>query len=295
MTDPQVVPATSVELEFALCPPWLLGTADSIKFPFVWSLVVDGSLDWIRLGMLQQMPTSPVTQPEAVAALGRDAEIARGRFEPQDSYAGRVKSARSTWALAGNARTLLRQLRAYFLPDPPLIRYLVNGTVNGVQFADWTTINPDGTIEYLRASPNNWDWDGKVGTTVTDAVGTHSTLVRFWVFIYKPALVIKWGATPVGSGLDWGVSQDVASWGFDGSDQWYVDVRNLIVQWKAAGSHCGANYPVCDGGIVAVIGDPVTTFNPTNPPDPTGVNMPNGTWGNPSNRNSALGTYLGGI
>jgi hypothetical protein len=288
MTDLVVQPGTVVEAGMSVLPPWLASDPFSIGFMFCLFLQDDGLLDRIRLGVTQGFPNTPFTQPEALAAQGQDRRINRGRFEPSDSYAGRVQKARTTWKLAGNAQTLLQQIWAYFLPTPPRIRYVVNGVdQNLVPYADWWTIESDGTMSHLRVSPSNWDWDGQVGK------------VRFWVIVYRPADAIFWGALGAGpdhtgSGLDWGVPPDQDVWGFAGSNQWYTDVKATINQWKAAGSHAGV-YPSCDGGIVAVLSDPDVVFSPTNPPGGVGdAAMPDGDWNNFANRNPAA-VFLSGV
>lgn len=283
------------------CPPWLQDE-DSIKFFFTAGSQVDCSAEYVRLGMLQRFPTSTdragnlVARPEAVAAQGRDRGISRGQYEPDGSYRDRVKTARKTWSRAGNAQTLLRQLRAYYLPDPPVIRYVVNGrTAAGDRFADWMTMFPDGSIERHRSLPNNWDWDGSPGQVpLSGDPDEGPKYVRFWVIIYAGGFTPWfWGPfnPPLpGFPLNWGGGQ---SWGFVEQSTWLRDVRQIIGQWKAAGSHAGIISQGYDGGIIAAF-DPLL-FDPLYPPGGVlGYPMPDGNWNNPDNRpNTAV--FLSGI
>ncbi len=267
---PDQVPETApfAETIQELAPPWLQD-GDSVRILFDLGLNIDFSLDYIRFGVLQRFPDTPITRPEALSACGRDRAISRGRYEPQDSYAGRVRQARTTWSAAGDAPTLLRQIWAYFLPSPPMIRYVVNGVDgDGQQYADWWTITPDGALTRHRSSPNNWNWDGSDGA------------VRFWIFIYKTLTPIYWGASPVGSGLLWGATEaggSGASWGYLESSSWYQDVKQIVRQWKCAGSHAGVYSQGNDAGIVGVFDD--LMFDPSYPPGGVpGYAMPEGDW-----------------
>lgn len=292
---PPIVPAP-VEGPFyygiqQMAPPWMQDD-DTIKYLFTVGAQVDTSQEYVRIGIVQRFPTfqdrdgNPYARPEAVAAQGRDRQISRGQYEPDASYRERVRVARTTWARAGNAQTLLRQIRAYYLPNPPLIRYVVNGrNPDGSTFADWSSISagPEssggGVITTVR-SFNNWDWDGQVGKR------------RFWVIVYATLTPWKWGALPAGSGLSWGGGQ---SWGFIESSAWLRDVRNIIAQWKAAGSHAGVVTQALDAGIISAVN--ASCFDPAYPPGGVpGFPMPQGDWDDPSNRpDGANGNDFNGV
>ncbi len=64
------------------------------------------------------------------------------------------------------------------------------------------------------------------------------------------------------------------------------DVRALINKWKCAGSHAWI-----PAGIIFADETLPGLFDPTSPPGPP---MPDGTWGNPANRNTNA-FYLSGI
>jgi len=279
MSDPsmQPVPATSVfrgsVQEFS--PPWLAGDQG---YRFTYSaigIIFDCLAEYLRLGVIQRFPGK--CQSEALRFIGADRKILRGFRESDEAYGPRLRHAFQTWKFAGNAPTLLTELAAYFSPNAPVIRYVVNGTnQNGRFFADWWTIQ-NGVLSYQRyLNPagagllsSNWNWDGQ-----TDQV-------RFWIIIYRNEGFTPWFW---GDGHFWGGGQ---SWGYEENftENFAVDAHNLIAQWKAAGSHASRF-----GGVI-VTGD-TTLFDPsTNTPG-----HPNGTWGNYFNRAGIPSTfYLDGV
>jgi hypothetical protein len=241
-----------------LSPPYLAGdtgyrwTYSAIGIP------LDMMGEYLRLGVLQGFPD--YARSDALRFIGTDRKMLRGFREDDLAYAPRLRTARQTWKLAGNAPTLLRELAAYFSPSPPVIRYVVNGYTDSgaglAQFADWWTY-ANGTLSYHRQSPSNWDWDG-----TTDQI-------RFWIIIYRNEGFTPWFW---GDGHAWGGGQ---SWGYEEefTENFASDARKFISQWKAAGSHCWHF-----GGII-VTGD-ASLFDPTG----SGAGFPDGTWGNYFNR-----------
>jgi hypothetical protein len=251
----------------AISPPWLQGT-NGYKFTYsAIGIVFDALAEYLRLGTLQRFPGQ--AQSSALPFIGRDRKILRGFRESDVAYVPRLRAAFQTWKFAGNAQTLLRELAAYFSPNPPVIRYVVNGQFpDGTTFTDWWTIQ-DGEISHFRNSPWNWNWDNQLGQ------------IRFWVIIYRNEGFTPWFW---GDGHFWGGGQ---SWGFEENftQNFAYDARNFIRQWKAAGSHCLAL-----GGII-VTGD-ASLFDPTG----FGAGYPNGTWNVYANRAGIPSTfYLDGI
>ncbi len=238
---------------------------------FLWSvnLQLDAVWDWFRQGIRAKMPG--YGPEDALPAIGNDVQIFRGPNEPAATYIGRLQKARPTWKKAGGAPAVLEQVASYFAPDLVTVRYIVNGTdENGDQVADWTTRNADGTFDFLRANPSNWDWDGD------------TTQRRFWIIVYLPSTVVHpkfWG-----DGHTWG---DGTSWGYVESLSIAADLRNLVGKWKAAGTHAWR-----DGGIILCESPAPNRFLPNNAPG--GGTMPDGTWGDPANRVADV-FYLSGI
>ncbi len=278
MTDPQMEPVAPTSVYRAtvqeISPAWLAGDQG---YRFTYSaigIIFDTLAEYMRLGVIQRFPG--VCQSEALPFIGADRKIIRGYRESDEAYAPRIRHAFATWKFAGNAPTLLEELAAYFSPNAPLIRYVVEGIdQNGARFADWWTLQ-SGTLTHYRyqnlAGPfvSNWNWDNK------------SDQIRFWVIIYRNEGFTPWFW---GDGHFWGGGQ---SWGFEENftDNFAVDARNIIRQWKAAGSHCAAF-----GGII-VTGD-LTLFEPTG----NGINnYPHGTWANYFNRAGIPSTfYIDGV
>jgi hypothetical protein len=247
-------------------PPWLEGPFGARLLYSTIGIIYDCLAEYLRIGKLQGFPGK--AQPEALRYLGADRKIIRGFRESDTGYADRIIGAFPTWKFAGNAPTLLRQLAAYFAPTPPVIRYVVNGEFAGQPFADWWTIQ-DGALSYHHQSPNNWNWDGQTGQ------------IRFWIIVYRNEGFTPWFW---GDGHYWGGGQ---SWGFEENftENFAYDARNLINQWKAAGSHAWRF-----GGII-VTGD-MSLFDPTG----FGAGYPDGTWSTYANRAGIPTTfYLDGI
>jgi len=241
-----------------ISPLWLAGI-NGYKFTYsAIGVVFDALAEYLRLGVLQRFPG--VAQSSALPFIGRDRKMLRGFRESDDAYIPRLRHAFETWQFAGNAQTLLAEIAAYFSPTPPVIRYVVNGVDQfGVVFTDWWTLD-NGTLTHVRRSgtgQSNWNWDGQVGQ------------IRFWIIIYRNEGFTPWFW---GDGHFWGGGQ---SWGFEENftENFAVDARNIINQWKAAGSHC-----LFLGGII-VTGD-MSLFDPNG----NGANYPNGNWDVYSNR-----------
>lgn len=275
MTEPamQPTPQTSVFRGAVknISPPWLQGT-NGYKFTYsAIGIVLDALAEYFRLGVLQGFPST--AQSSALPFIGRDTQILRGFRETDDAYAARLRRAFPTWKFAGNAQTLMGELAAYFSPSAPVIRYVVNGEyVSGNKFADWWTLD-SGNFTHTRTadSPtaNNWNWDDDF------------TKIRFWIIIYRNEGFTPWFW---GDGHVWGGGQ---SWGYEENftENFAVDARNFIQQWKAAGSHAWRF-----GGLI-VTGD-ATLFDPSG----SGAGYPDGTWATYANRTGIPTTfYLDGI
>lgn len=246
-----------------ICPPWLQGE-QGYRVMYSLAFQLDIVAEWLRIGILQRMPGQ--AQTSALPFIGLDRQISRGRAESDEAYIQRLRGAFQTWKFAGNAPTLIKQIRASLAPQTRRVRYVVNGVeADGTtRFADWWTVESDGTLSYHRAEPNNWNWDDTWDQ------------IRFWVILYGTSLTPwYWG-----DGHLWGGGQ---SWGFQETSFEYQDILSLQDKWKCAGSHSWE-----DGGLIITNDDAL--FDPTG----SGAGYPNGTWDDPSNR-VAGALYLGGI
>lgn len=281
--------------ELALSPPWLNGYVGA-RCMFTQGLMWDALAEQTRLGIIQRYPT--VAQPSALGELGKDRKIWRGVSETDSSYAGRLRKFKTTWKLAGNAPTLLRQLWAFMGADCVRIRYVANGYVGPTadassQFTDWWTIDDDGLV-FQRVSPSNWDWDGSFTTAALNPDGNPIGNIRFWIIVYRDDLIpAVWGVPPYAwgaPGLLWGAQP--------GSDtSWIVDTYNIVEAFKASGSHMGP-WPGFGGGLIVANPNfttaPWGAGGPFDPALPPGTPMPDGDYAAPANR--AVGAvYLSGI
>lgn len=274
MAEPEMseVPVTSPFRAGVLeiSPAWL---SDLNSYKFTYSaigIVFDALAEYLRIGVLQRFPGQ--AQSGALPFIGRDRKMLRGFRESDDAYVPRLRGAFETWRLAGNAQTLLTELAAYFSSNAPVLRYVVNGVdASGVVFTDWWTLE-NGVFSHVRrqgTGVSNWNWDNQIGQ------------IRFWIIVYRNEGFTPWFW---GDGHFWGGGQ---SWGFEENftENFAFDARNIIRQWKAAGSQC-----LQLGGII-VTGD-MSLFDPSG----NGANYPNGNWDVYSNRAGIPNTfYLDGV
>lgn len=273
-----------------LSPPWLAGL-NGYRFMYSLGIQLDAIAEYFRIGALQRFPS--YCEEEALPHLGLDRGIGRGPTEPVASYRERLRTFKPTWRTAGHPKAVLGQLAGYFAPTPPLMRIVSNGyDASGNTIADWWTLD-GGVYTHVRATPSNWDWDG------------HYANYRFWLILYLDHLPVRlWddGSAWDGPGVLWGFKNGQA----------VVDVRALLDQWKCAGTHCdkiilagprtttafsyykwgtaGAGTWGTSGHLWGA-GVNVPFLDPTNAP---GQPNPDGTWGDPANRDPA-GQYLEGI
>ena len=144
--------------------------------------------------------------------------------------------------------------------------------MSGVLTTTWVTLE-NGEVTFLQVTPGNWDWDGN-----------HSPeWSRFWVIVYPGVFIPTTETWDDGSLWDDGQMWDVA-----GVTQDQINTMRRIIQtWKRSASQCGATS--VGGGLIAAFSSGI--FDPTSSP---GAPMPDGTWGNPSNRDPGA-AYLNGF
>lgn len=154
-----------------LLPRWINDGADGSRVVHALAWMIDASVERAYQGLIQRFPT--YAGKSALALIGRDRQIPRGRNEPDASYAARLIQWRGLdgHKTRGNARALLRQIRAYF---------------GGV--ACWTidrggnrdALDTDGVWSYELGYP--WTWDTR--PLVND-------WARFWVVV-TPIVTFDW-------------------------------------------------------------------------------------------------------
>lgn len=140
----------------AYSPPWLraeVGGTILRAFGVVLDALTAREVEGVKL----RFPS--VGSPTALGAMGNDRQIERGPSQTDPGYIVQLLSAHATWKYAGSARTLLKQLRAYFAPSdgPPMRTVFVHfDEVLGAK-AVWHFITPStGTVTKTKAA--NWFW-----------------------------------------------------------------------------------------------------------------------------------------
>jgi hypothetical protein len=241
----------------------------------MFGIILDAITDALRDGAKAGFPG--VGTPEGLPYSGSDRKIVRGFSESDASYAARQSRAWEDWKHAGSAQAIEKQLEATVAPATPRIR-IVWSTLDvaigsGELITTWITLNADGTQEVLQVQPGNWDWDGNHAPEWS----------RFWVIVYPGLFVQSTQTWDDGSLWDDGHFWDVSG---VTADQ-IKTMRRIIQTWKRSASQCGAT--LFGGGLIAAFSTGI--FDPTSSP---GAPMPDGTWGNPSNRDTGA-AYLDGF
>lgn len=232
-------------------PPWIQpksgGEGHGFRVVYAIALLCDLLLEDAVTGILSKLPGQGTAT--ALARIGRDRRIPRGRAESDESYIARLIQWRSSWRTAGNPFTLLRQLRGYLSPLTPRMR-IVNAA------GTWYTLEEDGSRSVTRAA-GNWDWDG-------DA----ALWARFWIVIYSDPLNpnAPWERDGTwGDGETWG-EEGRGTWGSTATEEEIADIRAIVKDWKSAHEVCGK--------IIVCFDD--AEFDPADTAPP----LPDGTWAN---------------
>ncbi len=195
----------------------------------------------------------------ALPYLGRDDKLEIGLVESEDDFAARLPGALDEHATKGNARTLLRQLRSFFAGTAvPSIRVVSDRGL-------WHEIDcVTGTITKTAPS-GNWQWDA-YSYGVADA-GTQ----RWW----RAWVVIDMSSGPWGPPVAYGdpiTYGDGSMYGLSGATrEELAKLARLLGTWKPKNVH---------------VVHPIVTFDASlfNPADAPGYPMPDGTFGEPTNR-----------
>jgi hypothetical protein len=242
-----------------ISPPWLRREWGE-KYLYAPGVLVDGVTEWMLQGVRARFPQKGT--PTALGAIGRDRRIVRGFAETDAAYQVRLLKWLDSWRIAGNPVAMLEQLAGYLSPFEVRIRTVSHkGT--------WFTREPDGTIEIHRKQ-GNWDWDGEPPQKWS----------RFWVIIYPLASGVFTEGPSYNTAQLYGGGYGLAPTATRGTTatiEQVVAIRQLVREWKPAGTRC----------IKIIIAFDAASFDPTDPP---GAPLPDGLWGNDAK--VVAGTYV---
>lgn len=228
---------------YQACPVWLRAWWGS-RLLYAIGLMFDALLEWANMAVHARLASWCASNAlDALAVHGRDRGIRRGFAESATSYAARL----STWWEArkqkGSRWATMDQIAGYLSGYSVTIR-TVNG--NGA----WCTRLPDGTREYHRSSPTNWDWDGNA-----------AAWSRYWVILYPPATL--W--TDDGAWDDPGTWDDGGTWDTTATPDQVATIRAIVKEWNPPHAKCA--------GILIALNS--VDFAP----DGSGAGFPAGDWG----------------
>lgn len=220
----------------AISPPWLSSTVGG-GIQYAEGLVLDAIAEWMINGVKASMPG--VGTNDALYLSGRDMQIDRGPSETDAVYAARLQSAVDTWATAGAAPTLLKQLAAWFSPSTSTPIRLVS------DHAVWHTINLSTLAVTITNVGTNWSWDG---------------LARWWRgWIIIDASAGPWVSDGLwGSGGLWG---DGGTWGSNATISDVSSIVGIIRKWKPAN---------VTAFVIVIFDASLYTVAATSPPNPSG-------------------------
>lgn len=199
-----------------LVPAWF-NRDDQAKVNQVQALMLDAHSQRLRDGITQRFPS--YAGDEALALIGSDRGIIRGRSETKARYAARLKAWR--WPRGhrtrGSAFALLEQFSDYW-SGLPVWSLDASGNRHDRDV--------DGDESYSYG--NSWTWDAVSGWA------------RFWLVLDATGLLmaqLDWGDADLWGG-DWGVSD--YTWGQQGATSDDVRaVRRLVTgkrPWRPAGT-----------------------------------------------------------
>lgn len=230
-------------------PIWLRDELGK-RFQYLLGAAQDHAAQYAWDGIHQRCPT--YAEANSRRELSRDRRIPLFESEPIPSQQARLRAWRSTHRAAGTDAGVLTQSRPFWLPEVPRIRIVAGNS----EVAQWSTLNPDGSLEFHRRDAtnggSNWDWDSTYPFHAEPP-----TIHRWWVIVYAPPSVT---ANPIVAS-----PSETVSVGSSLSAQQAADVASLAAAFKRAGSFLW-------GWVLAF--DPAS-FDPTAGP---GIGYPDGTW-----------------
>jgi hypothetical protein len=150
----------------SLAPPWLQHDTGE-RFLYTIGLGMDVLLEKANQGQRARMPL--VADPSALPYLAADRVLSQGPTESDVAFAVRLSQAFEAWSIAGNRRSILAQVQAYFSTPQPLYAaqlpecLIVGGNGSSTTWDTvYTTTPSGGAPAHAQIAPANWNWDGTV-------------------------------------------------------------------------------------------------------------------------------------
>lgn len=211
-------------------------------------LLKDAFVTRLALGLQTHFP---VTAPDdAIAAMGRDRRVRRGRSETLAAYAQRLIRWLDDRKTAGNPFALMQKVSEYTGPGPKFRTFDPRGNC--------FTREVDGSTSYLLRQ-GNWDWDGRP----LDSLG-RTRWSRFWLVIYPNGLWTEGAGWGDADAPAWGDNN--VTWGSTATPEDVETVRFIVSDWMPDGMRC----------VNIILAFDNASFDPTHPLHGTG--LPDGLW-----------------
>lgn len=224
--------------------PWLAARI-GLRIFYTIGTMLDAYSDEMREGIKARMPG--IGTYTALPYLGRDRQIDRGPTEPDASYAARLSGAFDAWRIAGSARAILEQLRAYFSPsDGPPMRTVSNQAV-------WHEIDPTSGETTKTVVRTNWQWDSF--GQATPRTKNH----RGWVIIEGLGI---WILDRYDGTTTWG---DGGTWGSTALPPEVAAIRGIVRKWKSAHNYVPSVIVTFNAGLF--LRSNLAAANPNAPDD----------------------------
>lgn len=176
-------------IKTALSPPWLSGGIAE-KYIYNFGLALDAILDKLNQGMVAHIPT--YGDASALPLIAKDRLIPQGFFESQVAFAQRLKTAYDDWQVAGDPRSVLRQVLGMLSPFTPMARTVTEWSVWNWFPQGATTSSFFQYVTYKAlGTPQNWVWDNS----------TPNLWWRFWTILYTPSVTTTGTAIQIGGAV----------------------------------------------------------------------------------------------
>jgi hypothetical protein len=257
-----------------LAPPWLTKGYDGSpgqggRYQFLQGLAIDALIEKTNQGALASSPGLTLT-PTSLPLIGADRQLLQGPTETQASYVARLLAWRQTWALAGNAWSIMKAVAAYLSPAFPDMFCVSDSWVwdyYSVDYGPQSIAYPP--FHYNAILSNNWNWDS---ATNYDAIRVSGgPWWRFWLIINSEdpsAWVAQWPALGTAGQPTLGNAPN-ASLGFaNKSSAFFSTLLNRVFQFVPASAWL--RWLLVNFDRSKLIPDAL---------GPGGGIMPDGTWG----------------
>lgn len=170
-------------------PPWLR-TGNAERYVYVLELMRDLLMEKADEALRIRLPGQG--DASQIPYLAHDRQLVQGPLEPNASFVQRLAGAFATWATAGSARAILRQIQAYSqgfqagIPDASAILRIVSDAryrsdTDGAGINSWYTIAAGDSIgqpaTLQNVTPQNFNWSE--GTTEFPGVW------RSWLVLFQ--------------------------------------------------------------------------------------------------------------